>query len=1201
MRVLFLLLFFLSGAAGLSYEVAWTRSMIFVLGNTNLAVGLVLAVFLLGFFLGSLKGASWGRERSGLLKRYALVEVGIGVFGFLFPFLADIAKAVYPAVAGWAPPDLIRAAFCVLVLLIPTFLMGATFPLMNGIFITRHNRAAGGAGLIYGVQTLGAAAGALVAGFYLVRLFGLSRTSWIIASVNLLVALVAFLLSLKTEGAEARRDAEGSVSVPETAAGGKVGPGEAGGSTAIIYAALFCTGFASLALEVLWTRILVFFVDGLTYSFTAMLAVYLLALGAGSAFLAFWDRIRKPGLASGGIVLVLGGIATVACLLWIPHLYGIIQSIKGDLAAYSFENFLLSAFSGSALIIFLPSFLMGMMTPLAIGILVREKGCACREAGFAYATSCLGCCAGALVASWFIVPLIGLKTGVVMAGLLVLTAGVMIFNASRAFWALKLAMSLGPISLAFYLALQAITPQQIVVDSHVFKRSGRQDRVVLENYREGNVCTASVVCDKRNRELRLYTDGFSAASTGPEYRYMRMMAHLPVAACRSPERSLVICYGTGTTAGSLSLHPDVREMEIVEISQAVIDVAPHFRVVNHGVGLALGGVGPAGDARSGSGSGEGALSVSLHTGVDGRDFLNLCDEGFDLITLEPLMPYTPAAVHFYTAEFYELCLEKMNAGGVLCQWVPLNALPLDDLALVLGTFASSMPSSAFFNFENSVLLLGFTTEEWSLSAVRAAGVFAGDKTGRDLAAAGCVDPAALFGAFICDGGKMRTLAGGKGSMHDDRTGIEYVPIAPGAEAYRRMSLGFGFLADALESVNPHIDWEGSGEEDRESLDEAIRSYGLSMRYLLRGIQAEYGRAYQQLYPRAGLTDEDPGRLFEKAFHLNPRDRRAARKHALSLVAQAKGLLLAADFGAAREMVDRAALFAKNLFDLDVTKALLCLAGRDVSGFESALDRMAMARSYSNIELALRIHGSLLGLESGGEGVSPSVEDLERQLTEWGGVTPFEAKLLEKAVQAATESGGEGEPLDVERLVALLKAGHHGVTGNGGLAWTAARKADVDLLEDARGRLLAELTTGGGAAASAATGLAFFKDEEVLAALRDAYIGAGSVDRATILAALFRAGDRIAYIEVLRSPSSPPVLALKAAELAATAGSRDAVSPLIDLLEHRSDKVRAGALVALIEITGLRFDFDPYGEDQARTGAVARWRQWNALRKDRGKE
>jgi len=309
-----------------------------------------------------------------------------------------------------------------------------------------------------------------------------------------------------------------------------------------------------------------------------------------------------------------------------------------------------------------------------------------------------------------------------------------------------------------------------------------------------------------------------------------------------------------------------------------------------------------------------------------------------------------------------------------------------------------------------------------------------------------------------------------------------------------------------------------------------------------------------------------------------------------VIGTANSLMLQGRFGEARRIVDGASLFGRDLFEFITAEALLSLSSRDLKGLERALDRMTMERPHTSMERALKARRDRL------EGRDDEADRREKNLEGWGGLSPSESRLVDRAyAEAIRREAGTGV-LDLARLLELLGAGPLGVTPSGGRAWSEAAGAGEDLLAQARARLLEELAGGGEGVSRAAAGLAFFKDEEVVDALRDAFINAAVDVRPDILDALYRSGDTDTYLQVLQSSSATSELLLEATEIAAAAGSRNAVTPLIDLLEHRSEQVRVGALVALIEITSLRFGFDPYGDEESRASEVVRWREWDRLRR-----
>ncbi len=258
--------------------------------------------------------------------------------------------------------------------------------------------------------------------------------------------------------------------------------------------------------------------------------------------------------------------------------------------------------------------------------------------------------------------------------------------------------------------------------------SARRLRAVLAD----EVTTASVI-DAPGGERILYTDDFAAAATGRAYPYMRMLGHLPVLCSARAENVLVIAFGTGTTAGALTATPGMKRLEIVEASRAVADLAPWFSGVNRSV---------LGDPRA-------ELTIA-----DGRQALLLHEADLDVVTLEPLMPYTPAALPFYTREFYELARARVRDGGVVCQWVPVHAMPLGVYQALLHTFFEVFPEGSLWFFEQSTVLVGHrgaARPDDATVTARAEGMAA------SLRDAGWGRPSALAGGFVATSARVRSV------------------------------------------------------------------------------------------------------------------------------------------------------------------------------------------------------------------------------------------------------------------------------------------------------------------------------------------------------------------------------------------------------------------------------------------------------------
>lgn len=355
-------LFFLSGACSLVYEVVWMRMLTLVFGATAFATSAILSSFFAGLAIGSLYfGRIADRRRHNPLVLYALLEAGVGVCAFLMPVVFSALSHVYVALArglelGFYPLSVVRFVLSFAVLLVPTTLMGGTLPVIVKYFTRRGDRVGWDVGRVYAVNTLGAVVGTVLAGFFLILFLGVREAAYAAGAVNLVIAAVAYGLSrmvpfarpqqARTPGlaqgipgagppavppeAElpgAAPDAASAPPLPPPASAPAVpagtlsppppasAPAVPAGAARLALWAVGLSGFCALALEVLWTRSLVFFLDNSTHAFTTMLTAFLLGIALGSALIArFIDRRRSPVALFGAIEVLIG----VSALLAIP-------------------------------------------------------------------------------------------------------------------------------------------------------------------------------------------------------------------------------------------------------------------------------------------------------------------------------------------------------------------------------------------------------------------------------------------------------------------------------------------------------------------------------------------------------------------------------------------------------------------------------------------------------------------------------------------------------------------------------------------------------------------------------------------------------------------------------------------------------------------------------------------------------------------
>ncbi len=913
-RALVLLLFLLSGAAALAYQVAWTRHLVLVFGNTTRAVSLILAAYMLGLALGSEAGGRLADRVRRPVLWYAAFEASIGIFALLFPALVGGVRAAYLALGTAASPVLFVGAFAVL--LVPTFLMGTTLPLLVRATVDAPERTGGTVGLLYGANTLGAVAGTAVTGFWLIEAAGvLGSTRWA-AAVNVLVGALGLLVPLlptRSRGAPA----------PSRAPAGAAPASAAGRPAAAALCAVFAGGLVGLAAEVVWTRLLVFFLQGFTYTFSALLTMFLLGLALGAlAFGRVAARSPAPARTTGRLQLMVGVLSAAVLLVLVHHHAGTqaVWAWVGDTLGIEElrPRHVVTLLVASGVVLLPPAFVMGGVFPLAAAAYQRGLGDLGARIGRLYAVNTVGAVLGALVAGFVLAPLAGPSwsaVAVAAGGVATGAAVLHLAGTPRGEWL----RWVGGSAVAATVLCAAAGPQvPFLLRSHVFAGSRARENRLLET-REGVVCQVSVVANDRDDYRLLYTDEFQAAGTKPEYRYMRMLAHLPVALADDPSSALVICFGTGTTAGSVAVHPEVRRLDIVEISPEVLEVAPAFAAENKDV---------LGSPRPG-------LDLRVHVD-DGRNFVLRSREQWGVISLEPLMPYTPAAMHLYTADFYRECRPRLAPGGTMCQWIPLQGLSAAHLRQLVSAFVEVFPGAAMFHVDGAVALIG-GDRPVELDYARVAERCASPAVHADLRAVGFDDPVRALATFVAAGDVLAEFAAVE-PMTDEHPTLEFHPIP--------LNVQLKHLWENLVELRAMRDRIGTlplaGDVAPEVADRADVAFKVGALLLegaerleAAGLLGQLGRATEASQEFAGAR-----RAYRFAAALDPADPAARRAYATlereAATIEAKDRLRAGDLDAAERALLEAARFP-TLRQRDVVPTLLAETRNRLERFEDALD------------------------------------------------------------------------------------------------------------------------------------------------------------------------------------------------------------------------------------------------------------------------
>jgi spermidine synthase len=706
-----LVLFVGSGCAALIYEVVWLQLLQLVIGSTAISVGVLLGTFMGGMCLGSLLLAHLVSVRRHPLRVYALLELGIGAMGLMVLFGMPHVEQVYVRYAGHGLPSvLLRGAVAGVCLLPPTLLMGATLPAIAR-WVETSPQGVSWLGFFYGGNIAGAVFGCLLAGFYLLRVYDTATATYIAVALNVIVAAIA--LALATAPARYEVPAHPASSADADRAG------RAAGAWAV-YLAIALSGMSALGAEVVWTRLLALLLGGTVYTFSLILAVFLVGLGIGSSVGAIVARVAASARMALGACqwLLTVAIAWTAVMISqsLPY-WPILPSLAPN-PWYNFQVDLVRCLWA----VLPPACLWGASFPLALAAVASRGQDPGRLVGGVYAANTIGAIAGALAFSLWLVPaigtagseraLIGLAAAAALVALTPLVrpapgavrlrgaaalaaamavAGVLAWGVTRVPWAV----------VAFGRETVSLIPQVAPgIVKEVPEGSGEPD-IFCTYVGEGtNVSVA--VTETRDGVKSFHGAGKIQASSLPaDMRLQRMLGHIPSLLHKKPESVLVVACGAGVTAGTFVLHPDVKRIVICDIEPLVPKVVtPMFGEQNYHV---VDGI-----ARENPHTVNGKQVEVIYD--DGRHYLRTTREKFDIITSDPIDPWVKGCAALNTVEYYQMCRDHLNPGGSVSLWIPLYQSSLETAKSVIATFFRVFPKGILWSNERE----GYGTDAlWS--------------------------------------------------------------------------------------------------------------------------------------------------------------------------------------------------------------------------------------------------------------------------------------------------------------------------------------------------------------------------------------------------------------------------------------------------------------------------------------------------------
>jgi spermidine synthase len=729
--LLILLCFFFSGISGLIYQILWLRMTDKVVGSAPFSVATVLSIFMGGLALGSwLAGKYIDRitSKRNLLSLYGKVEVAIGIYGLMLPIFISIVKPVYVLAYNhlfihfWLY-RLFTFFGCSLLLLVPTTLMGVTLPLLCRFYVEDLGHIGARTGRLYGINTIGGAAGALLCGFFLIARFGVWGSLGTAVGINVLIGGLCIWLAKrpslhisepvrqdKAAGMAKRREKEKEPRDPE------IVPAD---NKIIIYIALSLfgiSGFCSMAYEVFWTRLLGLIIGPTTYSFSLVVSTFIIGLALGNIIFGWLaDRVKET------FRLLVITQACAACLaLLVSQFLGnsqfffskLIYTFQGD-----FGNMVLVQSVVLFFVLIGPTIFLGATFPLVNRLYARSLPDIGKSIGTAYAMNTIGAILGSFAAGFILIPLLGKENGLrITAGLQItvsLLASIYLVFRTRE----KLRASVpGWIAPFLGIILLIVFPSwnhNILSKGRYYRFEDLQQQFNRTSWFEALwKGTSKLAQSADNREVVFYSDGvggfttvekgvnmlgtanYSLLNSGKADASSRidrltqtLLAHVPLLFHPDPEKIMVIGLASGMTAGEALLYP-VKQMDVLEINSQAVKACEFFTPWNNGCLT----------------NPKSRIIVQ-----DGRNHLELTQGKYDVIISEPSNPWMAGLANLFTLEFFETAKKRLNSNGIFVQWIHSYDMDWSTFAMVGRTFAEVFPDGLLMKMMSTdFLLVGFS-------------------------------------------------------------------------------------------------------------------------------------------------------------------------------------------------------------------------------------------------------------------------------------------------------------------------------------------------------------------------------------------------------------------------------------------------------------------------------------------------------------
>jgi spermidine synthase len=731
-----LLCFFASGFSGLVYQVIWVRELVLVFGATTFAVSTVLTAFMGGLALGSFYFGRRSETIKHPLKLYALLEIGIGIYGLAVPFIFAAMPSIYQPIWRFLQLSffflsIVRFLFAALILILPTALMGATLPILSSYYARERKRIGLHVGTLYTLNTFGAVLGSAATGFLLIPALGMRVTTFIAAAINITLGFVALRFSKLYE---ANEDSYIHNSMPEEvesqavekpkpeprkkrrnpkwATAALFAPQFSATAMIVVLASFALSGFIALCYEVIWSRILALIIGSSVYAFSIMLATFLIGLALGAAIISrFVDRIKNHVVAF-ALIEIGVGLSSFAGAYFFNELPFAFVRLHHSFESSSIGILLLARFVIAASVMIVPTLLLGGLFPLVVKIVSSNVQSTGRLVGNAYSANTVGSIVGSFVSGFVMIPSLGLLGSLKVCIALNFAIAIALFLIKRRspyaehhalprFSLTQLASAAACMLLMAVVAFADLPWNSDIMSSAVYRYAPSMNKFSRNDfldyvkkgqgetifYKEG--ITATVAVQQVNKDRVLKVNGKPEASTTGDMPTQVLIGALPLLVREKSDEVLLIGLGSGVTLGSIEQFP-IKRVTCVELEPAVVEASQQFNDVNNR---------PLEDPR---------LRMISN---DGRNFIFTTGEKFDVIVSEPSNPWLTGIANLFTLEYFKRGADRLTDDGVFCQWLQIYEMHPEDVKTLVATFKAAFPNVFLFRgAEGDLMLLGSKSE-----------------------------------------------------------------------------------------------------------------------------------------------------------------------------------------------------------------------------------------------------------------------------------------------------------------------------------------------------------------------------------------------------------------------------------------------------------------------------------------------------------